>query len=173
MCPGCGACRSWGRSLASTGGNDRLSVCESYLSFVVGAVDVADRSIMRNNAAGDADGNTVIGNVAGHHTVGSNRGEVAHVDLPHDFRTGTDVDVVADRRAALFLSSVCDAQRDAVRDITVLADHTRLVHHDAAKMADVESAPNLRLERNRDAELVGVAHEHGMRDRVINKKPQE
>jgi len=58
---------------------------------------------------------------------------------------GPDVHVIADGRAARLRAAVHLSERHALREVAVVADDHRRVYHDAAEMADIQSAADARV----------------------------
>src|ERR1700693_3970168 len=125
--------------------------------WVVRAVDVPFRTRVGDDARRHATHRGVGRDVFDHDRVRSDRRMISNMNASDDLGAGSDVYVIADGGAAGLRAAVHLPERDALREVAVVADDHRRVHHDAAEMPDVQAAADARIAGNVDSEADRVA----------------
>ena len=145
------------------GARDRLQDCEprreslDRLGDRVGKMDpvgigsLGPAALDPHQVAGVADDGRIGGDVVNDDGVGADLRAVANRDRSEHLGSGTDGDVVLERRVSLAGGKAGTAERDALVERHVVADLGRLTDHDAHPVVDEEAVTDARRRMNLDS----------------------
>ena len=125
-------------------------------SIIICVAHVAFRALVGDHSSRDAHHNRIIRDIFRYDAVCSNGHVAANFDRPNHFRPRSDVNIVTNRRVARIFTPVGLPKRNAWGQVAVLADLAERVDENAAEVPDIETAADLGLEGDANAELIGV-----------------
>ena len=103
---------------------------------------IPQRAFKGDDPARDAHHHRIVRNIFGDHAVGTNGNAVPNLHRSNNFRSGTDVDIVADRWIARSGTAACHTQCHALRNVTIFSNLAAWVNNDSTKMPNIKTGAN-------------------------------